>query len=92
MSLTLRPTGLSSPVHKDAEDYTVFSGAWAIGRIYDDGSTRPELHWYWSLFGPHAPLDVMQKEGREPTLHAAKLRLKEQWDKWLAWASLMERS
>jgi hypothetical protein len=91
MSLTLRPTGLSSPVHKDLVDYTVFSGGWAIGRIYEDVSTRPELRWYWSLFGPQASLDVIQKEGREPTLDAAKAQLKEQWEKWLAWSALTER-
>ena len=91
MSLTIRPTGLASPVHKEREDYTVFSGSWAIGRIYDDASPRPELRWYWSLFGPQAPLAIMRKEGREPTLEAAQVRLREQWAKWLAWSGLSER-
>src|SRR6266436_3367781 len=35
MALTLRPTGLESPVYNDLKDYPVFSGRWGIGRIYE---------------------------------------------------------
>jgi hypothetical protein len=34
MPLTMRPTALSSPVDKDRADFTIYSGAWAVGRIY----------------------------------------------------------
>jgi hypothetical protein len=34
MPLTMCPTGLSSPVDKDHADFTIYSGAWAVGRIY----------------------------------------------------------
>ena len=35
MPLTTRPTGLSSPVDNDRQDFTVYCGGWAIGRIYE---------------------------------------------------------
>ena len=49
MSLTLRPTDLASPVDRDRLDYTLFSGEWAIGRIYEDRGALPALRWYWAL-------------------------------------------
>jgi hypothetical protein len=30
MPLTMRPTGLASPVDQDREDYTIYSGDWAM--------------------------------------------------------------
>ena len=35
MALTMRPTGLGHGVYKDDIDYSVFSGMWLIGRIYE---------------------------------------------------------
>ena len=34
MALKLCPTGLGSGIDKDRPDYTVFTGEWEIGRIY----------------------------------------------------------
>ena len=34
MPLKLGPTGLGSGIDKDRPDYTVFTGEWEIGRIY----------------------------------------------------------
>jgi hypothetical protein len=34
MPLKLRPSGLGSGIDKDRPDYTVFTGEWEIGRIY----------------------------------------------------------
>jgi hypothetical protein len=31
----LMPDRLSSPVDKDRKDFTIYSGEWAIGRIYE---------------------------------------------------------
>ena len=31
----MRPTGLASPVDKDRQDFIVYSGEWAMGRIYE---------------------------------------------------------
>jgi hypothetical protein len=35
MPLTMRPTGLASPVDKDQQDFTIYSGDCAMGRIYE---------------------------------------------------------
>jgi hypothetical protein len=40
MALTMRPMGLGSGIDKDRQDYTVYTGGWNIGRIYE-GSRRP---------------------------------------------------
>jgi hypothetical protein len=40
MPLTMRPTGLESPVNKDRQDFTIFSGDWAMGRIYESVAPR----------------------------------------------------
>ena len=90
MSLTLRPTGLASPVDKDRGDYIVCSGDWAMGRIYEERGSPQHLRWYWSLHGILGkPLD-MRTDGRAPTLEAAKAEFKASWRKWLAWATLGE--
>jgi hypothetical protein len=34
MPLKLRPSGLGSGIDKDRPDYTVYSGDWDVGRIY----------------------------------------------------------
>jgi len=35
MALTMRQTGLGSGIDKDRPDYTVFTGEWEVGRIYE---------------------------------------------------------
>ena len=40
MTLTMRLTGLAHGVYEDAMDYSVFAGAWNIGRIYERGAVR----------------------------------------------------
>ena len=40
MGLTMRPTGLASPVDKDRQDFTIYSGDWAMGRIYQQRCGR----------------------------------------------------
>jgi hypothetical protein len=35
MALTMRPTGLGAGIDKDPPDYTIYSGGWAVGRIYE---------------------------------------------------------
>jgi hypothetical protein len=43
MPLTLRPTGLSSPAYRDWLDYVVIQDDRAVGRIYEDRHTPPDL-------------------------------------------------
>ena len=33
MALTLRPTGLGAGIDKDRQDFTVYCGGWAVGRV-----------------------------------------------------------
>ena len=47
--LTLRPTGLSSPAYRDLVDYIVIQDNRAVGRIYEDRQTLPDLPWFWSI-------------------------------------------
>jgi hypothetical protein len=49
MPLILRPTGLSSPAYADQPDYIVCEDGKAIGRMYEDRQTLPELRWFWSI-------------------------------------------
>ena len=49
MALTMRPTGLGSGIDKDRPDYTVFTGDWEIGRIYQSRGGPDSLRWFWSL-------------------------------------------
>ena len=73
MPLSMRPTGPPSPVDRDRKDYTVYSGGWPMGRIYEERSSPEHLRWFWSIFGVLAkPADV-RTDGRAPTLEAANL-------------------
>jgi hypothetical protein len=45
MPLTMRPTGLSSPIDKHLMDYTGYSGEWPMGRIYQERGAREDLRW-----------------------------------------------
>jgi hypothetical protein len=46
MSLKLRPTGLGSGIDKDRPDYSVYSGEWEVGRIYETrGGAVYALMW-----------------------------------------------
>ena len=49
MPLTLRPTGLGSAIDKDRPDYTVVTGEWEVGRIYETRGGPDNLRWFWSL-------------------------------------------
>jgi hypothetical protein len=49
MTLTLQPTGLSSPIDRDRADYVVSEDGRAIGRIYEDHATLPKLRWFWAI-------------------------------------------
>jgi hypothetical protein len=49
MPRKLRTTGLGSGIDKDRPDYTVFTGEWEIGRIYQTRGGPDNLRWFWSL-------------------------------------------
>ena len=74
----MRPTGLGSGAYKNDADFVVYSGAWQIGRIYEEPGSPQRLRWYWSLHG------ILGKpRPRRPSLRRG-------WKRWLAWAGLEE--
>jgi hypothetical protein len=68
MPLTMRPTGLGSGIDKDRFDYTVFTGEWEIGRIYQFRGGPESLRLFWSMTvtGP------LTRSDRVATLDEAK--------------------
>jgi hypothetical protein len=68
MPLTMRPTGLGAGIDKDRQDFTVYSGEWAVGRIYEVRGGPDHLRWFWS-FTLHGP---MTRSDRVATLEEAK--------------------
>ena len=49
MPLKLRPTGLGSGIDKDRSDFTVVTGEWEVGRIYETRGGPDSLRWFWSM-------------------------------------------
>ena len=86
LTLKLRPTGLGSGIDKDRLDYTIYSGGWAVGRIYETRGGPEHLRWFWSLTvnGP------MTRSDRVATLEEAMAQFQKSWDAWKAWAGLRE--
>ena len=73
----MRLTGLAHGVYEDAMDYSVFAGAWNIGRIYGRRGCSDAVRFFWSLHGVvlTRPPEIYT-DGHEPTLDMAKARLK----------------
>ena len=91
MPLTHGPTGLGSGTYKDNIDYSVFSGEWLIGRIYERNGFPDEVRFFWSLHGvvltdrpASAPMALLRN------LEEAKAQFQKSWDAWKAWAKLEE--
>ena len=105
MALTMRPTGLGHGVYKDDIDYSVFSGVWLIGRIYERKGFPDDVRFFWSLHGlvltrppdirtdghtPSLEAANLRTDNRVATLEAAKVEFEATWRQWLAWAKLGE--
>lgn len=60
-------------VYKDSIDYSVFSGDWLIGRIYERKGFPDDVRFFWSLHGAvlTRPPDI-HTDGHTPSLEAAK--------------------
>jgi hypothetical protein len=79
--LTLRHTALSSPAYRDSIDYTVVKDGRAVGRMFEDRHSRPELRWFWSITVYVGPKQDITTSGRAPSLEAAKGQLLTNWQK-----------
>jgi hypothetical protein len=42
-------TGLGAGIDKDRPDYIIYSGGWAVGRIYETRGGPDHLRWFWSM-------------------------------------------
>jgi hypothetical protein len=40
---------LGSGIDKDRPDYTVVTGEWEVGRIYETRGGPDNLRWFWSM-------------------------------------------
>jgi len=49
MALKLGPTGLGFGIDKDRQDFTIYSGGWAMGRVYEQRGRPDSMRWFWSL-------------------------------------------
>jgi hypothetical protein len=79
--LTLRPTGLSSPAYRDWLDYVIVEDRRAVGRIYEDRHSRPELRWYWSITVYVDPKQGIITGGRAASLDEAKAQFLSNWQR-----------
>ena len=82
MALKLRPTGLGPGIDKDRQDYTVYTGGWDIGGIYETRGGPERLRWFWS-FAVQGP---MTRADRVATFEEAKAEFQKGWEAWKAWA------
>jgi hypothetical protein len=89
MPLKMRPTGLGHGVYKGSIDYSVFSGEWCIGRIYETRSGPEHLRWFWALHPPSRP-ENLRIANQVATLEAAKAEFEASWKQWKAWAKMEE--
>ena len=90
MALKLRPTGLGSGIDKDRQDFTIYSGEWAMGRIYEQRGGPDSMRWFWSLHGIFGKPLRCAPNGHAATLDEAKAQFESTWRQWLAWAKLRE--
>ena len=89
MPLTMRPAGLAFGFYKDADGYSVFSGEWCIGRIYETRSDPEHLRWFWALHPPSRP-ENLRIANQVATLEAAKAEFEASWKQWKARAKMEE--
>ena len=81
MPLTLRPTSLSSPAYRNWLDYVIVADGRAVGRIYEDRHTPPDLRWFWSITVYVDPKQGINASGRAASLDEAKAQFLSNWQR-----------
>jgi hypothetical protein len=81
MPLTLRPTGLASPAYRDWADYIVLEDGRAVGSIYEDRHTLPNLRWFWSITVYVDPKQGINTSGSAASLQEAKAQFLSNWQR-----------
>jgi hypothetical protein len=82
VTLTLRPTGLSSPAFADWLDYVIVEDGRDVGRLYEDRNTLPALRWFWSITLYVNPMLGIVTSGRAPTIEEAKAQFLASWQRY----------
>jgi hypothetical protein len=92
MTLTVVPDTEISPSRRVmAPEFLVMHGALRVGRICKrDGAPAPGCQWIWAITGAYDGPDAMRRSGLTATHEEAVTALKDNWRRWLAWASLSE--
>jgi hypothetical protein len=90
MPLKMRPTGLGSGFYKDTADYSVFSGEWCIGRIYENRSGPESICAGSGRCSAPASPGSLRISNEVATLEVAKAQLEAGWKQWKAWAKMEE--
>jgi hypothetical protein len=93
MALKLRPSRLGSGIDKERQDYTVYSGGWDIGRIYETRGGPEHLRWFWSFAvqGPMTRSDRVASFEEAGPVHAPGKPGKRVWAKlYLTAASMLQ--
>jgi hypothetical protein len=70
-------------------DYTVYSGGWDVGRIYETRTGLADLRWFCALYAPSKP-GTLRKDSRAATLAQAKGEFEASWKQWKASAAMEE--
>ena len=86
MALKMRPTGLGS----GRQDFTIYSGDWAMGRVCQQRGGPDSMRWFWPLHGIFGKPVDMRADGHAATLDQAKAQFETAWRQWLAWGKLRE--
>jgi hypothetical protein len=79
MQLKMRPTGLGSGAYKDNLDYSVLSGEWLIGRIYERNGFPDEVRFFWSRGVVLTRSPGTHTAGHAAALEEAKAQFQKSW-------------
>jgi hypothetical protein len=66
---------LSSLVDNDHQEFTVYCGEWAMGRIYEERGGPDRMRWFWSLYEVVGKPSKVDLNGHAATLNEAKADL-----------------
>ncbi|WP_068018928.1 hypothetical protein [Rhodoplanes sp. Z2-YC6860] len=73
-------------LHGGRPDYHIYAGEQMVGRIYKTMMAGNTEAWFWGVNGLTADLSIGPMYGHTETLEEARAKLRETFDRWLAWA------
>jgi hypothetical protein len=68
------------------EDYAIYAGEQLVGRIYRGTLAKQRESWFWGLNTVFTDGRQGPMYGQAETRDAARQRLRERFETWLAWA------